>query len=418
MTTTPNMGLVLPDPGVTEGPEYASLNDAAFQDIDAHDHTTGSGVKVPTAGLNINASLNFNSWNGYNFRSVRMNNQASSLVDSTDIGCLYVKNGELAYRDISGNEVIMTSGGSVAGATGTITGLTSPASAAFSAVANTFSWLFDTASPARMISADLQVYPYDGATAFTNYVTLKSNTSLAANYSWIFPVAQTTQTNVVSVATTGDITYGLANGTAGAPSAAFTNDLDTGLYSVGADQLGISIGGTLRRTMSTTAETTTLPQLAANGTASAPSYAFSGAATSGLYADTNVVGLAVATGGSIRQTVNGTTIAAVSASGLSADGGSTFIKWKLYTGSLASGASTSFTPGGGAIVLGVIGMSETGASAHWYPILYLGAYGSSADPYIANCPHFISNGASGSTSVKLTNTDTNTNDYRVIVFYQ
>src|SRR4051812_13867554 len=37
---------------------------------------------------------------------------------------------------------------------------------------------------------------------------------------------------------------GLSNGTAGAPSIAFASDPDTGLYRVGANQLGIAAGGT------------------------------------------------------------------------------------------------------------------------------------------------------------------------------
>jgi hypothetical protein len=37
---------------------------------------------------------------------------------------------------------------------------------------------------------------------------------------------------------------GLSNGTAGAPSIAFASDTNTGIYRVGADQLGVSAGGT------------------------------------------------------------------------------------------------------------------------------------------------------------------------------
>jgi hypothetical protein len=50
------MTISLPTVGVTAGPTYASLVNAAFETVDAHDHTTGKGVQVPTAGININAN--------------------------------------------------------------------------------------------------------------------------------------------------------------------------------------------------------------------------------------------------------------------------------------------------------------------------------------------------------------------------
>lgn len=80
----------------------------------------------------------------------------------------------------------------------------------------------------------------------------------------------------------GLILTGLA-GSAALPSYGFTGDPNSGLYSVGADQVGISAGGTLRFTVSTTALTSTLPVLAPAGTAGAPSLSFSGDADSGLY---------------------------------------------------------------------------------------------------------------------------------------
>ena len=59
--TTPNMNLVLPDVGVEVGPLWATEQDNAFAAVDAHDHTSTKGKKVPTAGLNINDDLTFNS---------------------------------------------------------------------------------------------------------------------------------------------------------------------------------------------------------------------------------------------------------------------------------------------------------------------------------------------------------------------
>ena len=47
-SSTPNMGLQTPDVGDSN---YASSIDSSFTSIDDHDHTTGNGVQIPTAGI-------------------------------------------------------------------------------------------------------------------------------------------------------------------------------------------------------------------------------------------------------------------------------------------------------------------------------------------------------------------------------
>ncbi|MFO1187816.1 MAG: DUF2793 domain-containing protein [Alphaproteobacteria bacterium] len=74
-----------------------------------------------------------------------------------------------------------------------------------------------------------------------------------------------------------------ADGGASAPGFAFASDTNTGLYRIGADQIGITTGGTLRRAISTTAETPTLPQQGQDGSAGTPAYGFSADTDSGLY---------------------------------------------------------------------------------------------------------------------------------------
>lgn len=61
MTTTPNMNLDLPTPEITLGPEWAEQIVAALERVDAHDHTSGEGVQVKSAGILIDALLSFNS---------------------------------------------------------------------------------------------------------------------------------------------------------------------------------------------------------------------------------------------------------------------------------------------------------------------------------------------------------------------
>lgn len=66
---SPNMGMTIPTPGVTPGPTYATNISNDLSIIDAHNHTAGNGVQVPTAGININAVLPFNGFGASGFNS-------------------------------------------------------------------------------------------------------------------------------------------------------------------------------------------------------------------------------------------------------------------------------------------------------------------------------------------------------------
>lgn len=113
MPTTPYMNMLLPTVQVTLDPTWASeLNDALTNQLDAHDHTTGKGVKVPSAGLNINADLSFQSNDATNLRSVALNNNVSTLP-SGDIRCVYASGGNLYYNNNSGIPIQLTTGSSI-----------------------------------------------------------------------------------------------------------------------------------------------------------------------------------------------------------------------------------------------------------------------------------------------------------------
>jgi hypothetical protein len=104
------MGLVLPVVGTTPGPLYASEQNAAMTVIDAHNHTSGNGVQVPTAGLNINADLNFNSNNATSVAAVE---HVALSSDPSVNKSTYFKGNELYVKDGAGNVVQMTSGGAI-----------------------------------------------------------------------------------------------------------------------------------------------------------------------------------------------------------------------------------------------------------------------------------------------------------------
>jgi len=110
-TTTPNMNLVLPDVSVEPGPQWASDLNTALDLVDAHDHTTGKGVPVPSAGLSINADLPFGNNDATTLRSTRFTSQGSPLSTAPDVDCVYVSGDNLYYNDNSGNKIQITSGG-------------------------------------------------------------------------------------------------------------------------------------------------------------------------------------------------------------------------------------------------------------------------------------------------------------------
>ena len=79
-------------------------------------------------------------------------------------------------------------------------------------------------------------------------------------------------------------TIAFENGTAAAPSIYFKDSgTDTGIYSPGADQVGISTGGTSRFEVSTTAATSTLPVVHPLGAVGTPSITFTGDLNTGIW---------------------------------------------------------------------------------------------------------------------------------------
>lgn len=441
---TPNMSLVLPTPGIggTTGPTWASNVNTALETVDEHDHTPGKGTLIPSAGLQIDGDVSFNDYNLTTTRTLRMSVLSVTPALADDLNILYSKNGELTYRDASGNEVPITSGGSVAGATGTISGLSSPAAASFSSVTDTFSWVFDTGSAAKMALADLVVYPYNGSTVYTDSVTIKAPTSLAASYALTLPGALPAVTYPLTVTAAGviaasgsilvadgssgspsiafgtDTDLGLyrvgadvlginsnsvhfGNGSAAAPSLAFASDVDTGMYRYGTNVIGFATNGVNRLRIDTDQWISDIPLRLSGGTNSTPDFSFNGDSDLGVYRiGANVLGI----------TCGGTESLRVSASGLSTDG-STFTKFKLYTGSLTSGNSTVIDVG--ANVFGYVGYSTVSGGSQWQAMIQ-------GDEDVSDHNSIVASGGGGVTSgtdVRLVNRDSNTNNYRIVVFH-
>lgn len=195
------MGLTIPDPLVTVGPTWASNISDSLDIIDAHDHSSGSGVKIPTTGLNINADLSFQSFAASDLRATIYDNLSADPAENASV---YFKNGNFFIKNPAGQVVQVTLGNSVNSASGAITGLVSPASASFSAISNTFTWLYDTDLPAKMANSDISLYPYGVASA--NPLVLAAPTGVTT-YTWFFPPTVAPSFSIVSTDETGQSDY-------------------------------------------------------------------------------------------------------------------------------------------------------------------------------------------------------------------
>lgn len=201
---SPNMNLPVPTVGVTTGPTYATDINTSLGIIDSHDHSAGHGVPVTPSGLNLTSDLTFQSHNLTSVRAARFTSQASPITAVTpDLNEIYVSGTDLYYNDGSGNQVRITQSGSVAGATGTITGLPSgTAGAAFSGSTFTFS---QATSTAANVDAGTYVLRYPGSypTPAGNYIALQAPTTLATGFALTLPNSLPGTTGFWMTSTTG-----------------------------------------------------------------------------------------------------------------------------------------------------------------------------------------------------------------------
>lgn len=181
---SPNMTLPVPSVGNESGPQYAFDINNCLTLIDGHDHTPGKGVQITPNGININTDLSFNSFNALALRTTRFTPQSAPLSGTLEIGEIYVSGVDLYYNDVSGNQIRITQGGSVAGSTGTITGLPSgTASAAYNAGTFIFQSATDVAA-----NIDAGSYILRNNTVSSKGLTLNPPNALANDYSIFLPL--------------------------------------------------------------------------------------------------------------------------------------------------------------------------------------------------------------------------------------
>ena len=123
MSTTPFMNLTLPVPSVTLGPQWANELNTALSTIDSHDHSNGNGTTIKTAGIEINADLDFNEFAVFGLKSAKLATQSAVLTGSTHAQSVWSYNGDLYYTSAAGIAVQVTSGGALAAVPSSVVGM-------------------------------------------------------------------------------------------------------------------------------------------------------------------------------------------------------------------------------------------------------------------------------------------------------
>jgi len=210
--STPNMGMTLPVDHGSSG-TWDTILDQVFTVIDQHDHTTGKGVQIPTAALNVNAHLAMGSFAVKDALAFDLGPTTPASVSSFS-SALFANSSDsnnLYYRNSSGVNVQITSGSTLnVSIVGGIGGDYSSVSALLSFDDATDSyWLQQQGSPrpwARVRVGDVDIY--ETAASITNRVRVQSPSGLAASYAMTLPAALGSQTEPLSVSSAGVMSLG------------------------------------------------------------------------------------------------------------------------------------------------------------------------------------------------------------------
>jgi len=178
MAVLTNMGITLPEVGITPGPSWATLLNAAFARVDIHDHSTGKGLLIPTAGLNLNADVPFNTYKVINAGSLNLTQQSADDGLSSTV---YNKNGDLFYKNGSGAVVKITNGSGLnLSATGGFGGDYGSGDeiAKYTTSTTLYEFNKDLTTLAKIACSDLKIANFSDN---TKYIQLKALSAVAGN---------------------------------------------------------------------------------------------------------------------------------------------------------------------------------------------------------------------------------------------
>lgn len=207
---SPNMNLPVPVVGVDPGPDYANNIDTCFTLLDQHNHSSGSGVPINPTGININASLPFNSNAATFLGYLGFAPQGSGVATPVNYS-LYVQpssvsaHGDLYYQDGNGETVQITLGGLINATSSGISSGTASASFISSVLVVT-----QATSVAAPIDAASYILRYNGSypSPSGNAIVLAAPSSLSGTYQFTLPPATPGLTNaLITSDTSGVIGY-------------------------------------------------------------------------------------------------------------------------------------------------------------------------------------------------------------------
>jgi microcystin-dependent protein len=112
MSTTPNMNITLATPGSDEGIWGAEVN-TGISTIDAHDHTPGKGVPVPSTAIDFVSDIDMAEHSLSGANKLQMIDQGSALTGTSNKLALNAASGDLYYTNSSGVAVQITQGSSI-----------------------------------------------------------------------------------------------------------------------------------------------------------------------------------------------------------------------------------------------------------------------------------------------------------------
>ena len=200
--STPNMLLTLPTVSVTTGPQWATLTNGNWSTVDAHDHSSGKGVRIGPAGININADLPFNSHSATNLTSALFVSQGGTLAT---LNAIYSSGGNLYWNNGSGTPVQITSGSALAASSfGGIGGLPS-GSASVSFGSAIYSFYSATNNYAQMATGRVQIF--DDTTATSPQAITLLMPSGGTSYTLTLPGAIPVATSLIQVTSGGIASY-------------------------------------------------------------------------------------------------------------------------------------------------------------------------------------------------------------------
>ncbi len=216
MTTTAYMLIVLPDVSGSIDTWGTELNTALQAIIDPHDHTTGKGKQVPTAGIGINADLTMGNYRLTSVGGLSMQNRGALLTSGA---CeFFAYGGDAYFRSNGGVNVKITNGGAlnmttVGGIAGDYTSVSAEVAFVDAQDGYTFKQQVGAAvrQYAKMDCADVRLYEFKAHPAAappTNFVSLKSPAALAASYQVTLPAAVPAATLPVQMSAAGVLSVG------------------------------------------------------------------------------------------------------------------------------------------------------------------------------------------------------------------